>query len=103
MGTQSTMRRWTRGHVTRRNGTMSDVPHPQGYEKSDADPRLIGALALAVAVFLLTTPYLLRVFFPGSDHLGGVARNLPEPPAPRLQVRPHIDLQRLRSYEHGRL
>jgi hypothetical protein len=91
-----------RGHVTRRIGTMSDVPHPPRYEKSDADPRLIGALALGVALFLLATPYLLRVIYPGSDRLGGVARNLPEPPAPRLQIQPKIDLERLRSYEYGR-
>jgi hypothetical protein len=81
---------------------MSDVPHPQDYEKSDADPRLIGALALGVAIFILATPYLMRAVYPGSDRLGGVARNLPEPP-PRLQIQPKSDLARLRSYERGRI
>lgn len=82
---------------------MSDVPHPNGYEKSDADPRLIAALAAGIAVFLLTTPYLLQWAYPNADRIGGVPPGLPEPPAPRLQVRPRIDLDRLRSYERGRL
>jgi hypothetical protein len=82
---------------------MSDVQHPQDYEKSDADPRLIGALALGLAVFLIATPCLLLAAYPGVARLGGISPNLPLPPAPRLQVDPKADLEQMRSYEHGRL
>jgi len=82
---------------------MSDVSRPSDYEKSDANPRLIGALALGVAVFLLVTPFALRAIYPGAESAGRVTGALPVPPAPRLQVKPAVDLERLRSYERGRL
>ena len=82
---------------------MNDVSRPSDHEKSDADPRLIGAIALGVATFLVVTPLLLRALYPAAERAGGVAGPLPMPPAPRLQVRPKTDLERLRTYEHGRL
>ena len=44
---------------------MNDVTHPNDYERSDADPRLIAALALGVAVFLIATPFVLLAVYPG--------------------------------------
>jgi hypothetical protein len=82
---------------------MNDVSRPSDYERSDADPRLIGALALGVVVFLIATPFLLLTLYPGSDRLGGVPAQLPLPPAPRLQVDPRIDLDRLHAEERERL
>jgi hypothetical protein len=82
---------------------MNDVSHPRDYERSDADPRLIAALALGVAVFLIATPYALLAVDPGADRLGRLPDGQPQPPAPRLQVHPKADLDRLRAEEHDRL
>jgi hypothetical protein len=81
---------------------MNDVSHPRDYERSDADPRLIGALALAIAIFLIATPYALLALYPGADRLGRVPAER-QPPAPRLQVDPKLDLDRLRAEEYARL
>lgn len=82
---------------------MNDVSRPSDYEKSDADPRLIGALALGIAIFLAATPLLLRAGYPDAKQTDGITEPLPRPPEPRLQIRPEADLQRLRSDERGRL
>jgi hypothetical protein len=91
------------GTFSRRIGTMNDVPRPNDYERSDADPRLIGALAMGVAAFLIATPFVLLTVYPDSDRLGGVPATLPQPPAPRLQIDPKQDLDRLHADEQGRL
>jgi hypothetical protein len=82
---------------------MSDAPHPGDYERSDVDLRLIGALALGVAVFLVATPFLLLAGYSTAIHAGGLPVDTPKPPSPRLQVEPKADLQRLHSYEQGKL
>jgi hypothetical protein len=82
---------------------MNDVSRPSDYERSDADPRLIGAIALGTAVFLLLSPWLLNEIYPSAKHSGGIAGPLPQPPPPRLQVRPKSDLERLRADERQRL
>jgi hypothetical protein len=82
---------------------MSNVRHPTNYEKSDADPRLITSLALGIAIFLFSTPFVLLGSYPSATRGGAVLPNLPEPPAPRLQTDPRSDLDRLRSYEGGEL
>jgi hypothetical protein len=87
----------------RRAGTMSNVRHPTNYERSDVGPRLLAVLALGIAAFLLVTPYLLLIGYPFASSAGAVPPNLPQPPAPRLQVRPASDLERLRSYESAQL
>jgi hypothetical protein len=87
----------------RRTSIMSNVRHPTNYEKSDADPRLITALALGIAIFLLATPFILRAGYPSATLAGAVPPHLAEPPAPRLQTDPKSDLVRLRSYERGEL
>jgi hypothetical protein len=82
---------------------MNDVPRPDAYERSDADPRLVGALALGIAVFLLATPFLLHAGYPGSENAGALPRDISEPPAPRLQSKPKGDLERLRAHERAKL
>ena len=82
---------------------MSHVIHPDGYERSDADPRFIAALALGLAFFLLLVPALLIVIYPGATQLGGIPRDLPQPGEPRLQTAPKVDLARLRANEDARL
>src|ERR1051326_5575586 len=81
---------------------MSDVVHPSDYERSDADPRLIGALALGIAVFLAVTPYLLVAIYPGSGHDKRVTETR-VPPEPRLQVAPKADLDQRRAAEREHL
>jgi hypothetical protein len=87
----------------RRTSTMSNVRHPTNYEKSDADPRLITALAVGIAISLLATPFVLRAGYPSATLGGAVPPHLAEPPPPRLQTDPKSDLDRLRSYERGEL
>jgi hypothetical protein len=82
---------------------MNDVPRPDAYERSDADPRLLGALALGIAVFLAVTPFLLHAGYPGSESAGLLPRDLPVPPAPRLQTKPKADFERLRADERDKL
>lgn len=88
---------------SRRTAQMNDVSRPSDYEKSDADPRLIGAIALGTAVFLILSPWLLNQIYPSAKHSGGIAGPLPQPPPPRLQVRPKSDLERLRANERQQL
>ena len=83
---------------------MNDVPHPNDYEQSDADPRLIGALALGVAVFLVATPFVLLAVYPGADRLGGVPAELAACRRRRAcKSIPKIDLDRLHADERERL
>lgn len=77
--------------------------HSPDFERSDADPRLVAALAAGLALFLIAVPYLLRAGYPSARGLPSVARDLPEPPQPRLQVDPKGDLARLRSAESREL
>src|SRR4051812_49226807 len=81
---------------------MSDALHPSNYERSDADPRLIGSLAVGIAIFLVATPFLLRAIYPGSsrDHRVVEGRL---PPEPRLQVAAKADLDGLHAAENERL
>jgi hypothetical protein len=71
------------------------------YEHSDADPRLIAALALGGAVFLALTPLGLKGLYPLASH--EPARLIAYPPAPRLQIDPRRDLDALRALETSRL
>jgi hypothetical protein len=82
---------------------MHDVSRPNEFERSDADPRLIGALAMGVAVFLLGVPFLVSMSYPHARHLGRIPDNLPQPPPPRLQVAPQVDLDRLHADETKQL
>jgi hypothetical protein len=82
---------------------MSDVPRPGDYERSDADPRLIGTLAAGLVVFLIAVPMLLLAIYPDAEHRGVIVSDLPKPPPPRLQVNPKRDLDRLEAQENARL
>jgi hypothetical protein len=83
--------------------TMSEASGPAGYEKSDADPRLIGVIAGIVALFLIVVPFLLLAVYPDAAGRGGVAGDLPTPPGPRLQIDPKADLTALRAAEQRQL
>jgi hypothetical protein len=72
------------------------------YERSDADPRLLLALAAGVAVFLVATPYVLSAIYPAVRREPPV-RPAEPPPAPRLQIDPRADLAALRASENERL
>src|SRR5690242_536299 len=82
---------------------MNEVARPRDYEQTDADPALIGWLALGVGAFLIASPFALMALYPGADRLGGVPANLPSPPPPRLQAHPKADLDRLRAAEQTQL
>jgi hypothetical protein len=82
---------------------MDDISRPDNFERSDADPGLIGALASGVAVFLIAVPLLVVAFYREALHLGRIPDTLPQPPAPRLQVNPAADLERLRAEESENL
>src|SRR4051794_34981012 len=73
------------------------------YEQSDADPRLIAWLAIGIVVFLVLSPFVLRLLFPGSFHSGVATGNLTDVPAPQLQIDPQQDLVALREAEAKRL
>ena len=82
---------------------MSGTSQPRDYERSDADPRLLGGIALGLAAFLIAVPFLLLALYPGASRSGGVPDFLPVPPAPRLQTDPKLDLGRLNVQENERL
>jgi len=82
---------------------MHDQSHPNAVERSDADARLLSALALGVAAFLIAAPFLIWAIYPSAPRLGRVPPDLPQPPAPRLQTAPKADLDRLRGSENRQL
>lgn len=82
---------------------MPDVSRPHDFERSDADPRLISALALGVGAFLLAAPFLLNALYPDAEHIGRIPDKLPQPPLPRLQLTPRTDLDRLHTREDRQL
>lgn len=82
---------------------MTDASPPRDYEKSDAEPRLIGWLAGGIAAFLVATPFLLSAIYPNAHRRGDISGRLPLPPAPRLQVHPAGDLAKLHAAEEAQL
>jgi hypothetical protein len=80
---------------------MAASSHPDNFERSDADPRLIAALALGLALFLATTPFLLTMLYPAATRPTRAESRLP--PELRLQVRPRDDLMQLRAREDAAL
>jgi hypothetical protein len=69
------------------------------YEASDAEPRLIAALAAGMAAFLVAAPRLLLLIYPSGHDALPRAADLPMPPAPRLQTDPDADLAALHAQE----
>jgi hypothetical protein len=72
------------------------------YERTDVNPRLLLGLALAAAVFLGATPYVLLAIYPVARQEPLPAQP-PLPPAPRLQADPRGDLKALRDAQDARL
>jgi len=81
---------------------MAASSHPNDYERSDAEPRLIAAVALGIAIFLLATPFIIHAGYPWATRPASI-RGLPQPPAPRLEVKPGESLGRLRARETAAL
>jgi hypothetical protein len=73
------------------------------YEASDAEPRLIAALAAGLAGFLVLTPFLLALLFPDAARLAPASADWSQLPAPRLQIDPQRELAELRRAEQQRL
>lgn len=82
---------------------MDALEHPPDVERSDADSRLIAALALGLGAFILASPYLLRALYPAAIHIAAAQRDLPRPRRPVLEVHPRATLEGLRSREDALL
>jgi hypothetical protein len=82
---------------------MSEADHAQDFERSDAPPWLIVALAAGLAATVIAVMIALNLFFARSlvDRPKGPIA--PFPPAPRLQVAPKADLARTEAHESARL
>lgn len=69
------------------------------FERSDADPRLLSAIAAGVLLFVIAVPLLIPVVYPQT-----LVRRTAEAPrishsAPRLAVHPRADLARFKRAE----
>jgi hypothetical protein len=73
------------------------------YERSDADPRLLAALAGGLALFLAAVPLCLLLIYPGAVHRPPAPAPAADIPGPRLQIEPALDLARLRAAEQAQL
>ena len=82
---------------------MEAEPHPSDFERSDADSRLIGVLAAGIAVFLISSPFLLRAIYPSATRIAGIERDLPRPAPPALETKPKLTLQAQHSREDALL
>jgi hypothetical protein len=76
---------------------------PNAFERSDADPRLLSALAIGIALFLIAAPFLIVATYPDASALGQIPGNLPQPPQPRLQIAPRLTANRLHASEQKQL
>src|SRR5690242_3013623 len=77
--------------------------HSTDYEHSDADPRLVAALAIGLGLFIAATPPVLRLIYPSATQTTVIGRDLPQPAAPRLDINPRESFAALRTREDGRL
>jgi len=73
------------------------------FERSDADPKLIGWISAGIASFVVLVPLLIPLFFPQI-----LDRRTAQPPdisdaAPRLAVHPRNDLGRFKNAENNTL
>ncbi len=79
---------------------MSEQASTRGYETSDAPPRLIAALAIGSAAFILLTPLILQLLNPVHERAAGPEQH---PPAPQLQIDATADLASFRRNEQSQL
>jgi hypothetical protein len=77
---------------------MAVSSRPNDYERSDASPRLIGVIALGLALFLGLTPFVLRLIYPSVTR-PQITGALPQPPQPRLETVPRASLAALHARE----
>jgi len=82
---------------------MERAPHPADVERSDADFRLIAALAAGIGVFLIGSPFLLQAVYRTATYSAGIENNLPRPAPPVLEIKPKLSLQAQRSREEALL
>jgi len=73
------------------------------FERSDADPKLIGWITAGIALFVAVVPLLIPLFFPET-----LARTTAQAPdisdaAPRLAVHPRNDLGHFKSDEEAEM
>ena len=82
---------------------MPEADHVQDFERSDASPWLIVALAAGLAATVVAVMIALNLVFARAlvDRPKGPV--VPLPPAPRLQVAPKADLARVDAAEAARL
>lgn len=73
------------------------------FERSDVSPKLLGAIAAALVIFVLALVFVLRIAFPSATESRSVGPTQPLPPRPQLQSDPPADLSRLRADEDARL
>src|SRR5437763_15990519 len=74
------------------------------YEPSDADSRLLAALAAGGAVFLFLIPCILLLTYPDTARRGPtIISQIGDIPSPRLQVDPAQDLAAWRQNEEAQL
>jgi hypothetical protein len=78
------------------------TPHESDYERSDVSGSLLALLSGGLALFLLLTPFLLALLYPGALKQARVGP-VPNSPTPRLQVDPPADLAALRASEAAQL
>jgi hypothetical protein len=81
---------------------MSEASRRPDYERSDASPALLAALAASLGLFVVFTTLGLDLVYPRTalhDDIGPP----PNPPAPRLQINPAGDLATLRQAETTQL
>ncbi|HET9716456.1 MAG TPA: hypothetical protein VFP60_09765 [Pseudolabrys sp.] len=81
---------------------MTESTGPTGFERSDAAPWLIGALAAGVATFLIAVPFVIHAIYPDSTEVGSIG-GLPQQPEPHLQLAPSSDFATFRTAEADRL
>jgi hypothetical protein len=80
-----------------------NTSRPVAFEPSDAASRLIAAIGGGFAAFILASPFLMLALFPNAPGVERIVGVMPQPPAPRLQSDPNLDLAKLRREEAERL
>jgi hypothetical protein len=73
------------------------------YEMTDAEPRLVAALAAGIAAFLVLSPLALQFAFPNSLQHTTIVGHSADIPPPRLQIDPRQDATRFRAAENKKL
>jgi hypothetical protein len=81
---------------------MSEVSRRSDYERSDASPPLLAALAGGFALFVVSATLVTALIYPNTLRQADVGR-IPTPGGPRLQTDPEADLAAFRQAETEQL